>query len=427
MSESIFHTKEITTNEDLILIACVGLDDESFQKITDTFFPREGYGILRLDSMEQVDHNSFGIPEAIVVLDDYDVTVNDDRILTVTNKDIEHGGNSLSISEQTKDTKKDRNGNVINVRYLDAAVDVISDSALNRRRKKLYAERINDIKEVLNGENGIDIDRLLELFASKDATALGHIKMVAKLTDIMSLGMEISNETDALTDQEKNDFRTIAFIHDIGKLVTPDQLLKNQGAFVGYEYSRMKEHVLLNYELAEAEKTQELLSLALKHHYTFDGKNGYLEQKESEVGEKIPIMARMMAVIDAFDAITDTSRIYQNNKLGESVIEKAINIMYNNSGTQFDPKFAHAFLLGFQTRFENDENFRNEWLDREHMSESDEERKTRSESIKKALDTNLDKFYANYGFENPIKGNKEQNNSELGTIDTDDQIRGSRR
>lgn len=394
-----YKTTDLKTNEGLILIALVGVDDETYKKITSEMNPRAGYGFVRLEKMEQVDSCSFGVPEVVLVPDSLEITslpTKGSEILTITNDlVIEPGDNRLSLSGETKMTKFGKN-----ISYLQDSIDIVTETALAKRRKFLIEKYSKDLDSILNSENGIDTERLIELFAAKDSVALRHIKMVAEFSEVLADGMEMSDLVEGLSEQERADFHTMALVHDIGKLVTPDQLLKNEDNFSSKEFSSMQQHVDISLTLAKSEKTQELLSLALKHHYRYDGK-GYLVQSSEEIGDNIPVVARMLSVIDAFDAICDPGRKYQGNDPNESLVAKAINILYTNSqeksaefpfGGQFDPKIAHAFLIGFQQKFAIDEKFRLEIIGRELHTNDPNRIEKRRTLIEDSLESALNKF-----------------------------------
>ena len=390
---------DLNTNEGLILIALVGVDDETYKKICSEMNPRAGYGFVRLEKMEQVDTCSFGVPEVVLVPDNLEITSLPSKgteILTITNDlVIETGDNRLSLSDETKMSKFGKN-----ISYFQDSLDIVTETALAKKRKSLLEKYSNNLDNILNGENGIDTDQLIELFAAKDSVALNHIKMVAEFSEILADGMELSEFTIGLSEQERSDFHTIALVHDIGKLITPDQLLKNEDAFSTKEFLSMQQHVDISLTLAKSEKTRELLSLALKHHYRYDGK-GYLVQSSEEIGDNIPLASRMLSVIDAFDAICDPGRKYQGNDPNESLVAKAINILYTNSqeksadfpfGGQFDPKIAHAFLIGFQQKFSTDEKFRLEIIGREPHTDDSSKIDERRTLIENSLEIALNKF-----------------------------------
>ena len=375
MSYTIDKSQPLETREGLIYIAFVGVSDEMYTKMTSTIQNREGYGFVRVDTLDQIDNLSFGDVDAIVVPAESkftSMTQSTASIIRVTsNKGLLEDSryqDAYIISDEQIDVKpmyKNIGGKTTRVEVpwtnTDEAMDYIVESALFKRRSKLLIDFKEQFPTIvgLNGE--LDEERLLELYAEKDATALGHVKSVASLVSQMGFGLrELGVE---ISDDDLEKARKVGLIHDIGKLYTPDQLLKNTDDFTAHEFSEMKKHALLNFNYAISEEISSLIKLAEQHHFRFDG-DGYLEQTIE--GEEIPLISRMMITLDAFDAITDMSRGYQKQAMNPvSPLENAISILYNNSNKQFDPLCSQAFLIGFKNAFENDPEFRNEWLAKE--------------------------------------------------------------
>ncbi len=409
-NNNMFETKSMDTKEGNIIIAFVGLDNDSFTKVRQEFDKVAGYGLLRLDSMEQVDNNSLAVPDLVVISDKLKINTLPKTtvpILTVAKERQPEGSNILSLSEEVaKEITKNDKKNTIT--YLQQSLDIIIGGALQERRKKLYREQVEAIAQALNSQNGIDFHFLFEMFKAKDVTTFNHVQEVTNLTSVLMLGLEFSNSGLQLDDDEKKDLREIAMLHDLGKIVTPDQILKNDDALSNQEFSQMRRHVEINSELAVCEKTQQLLDLALKHHYRYDG-NGYSDQQSLGIaGDNIPKLVRMITVLDSFEAITDTNRKYQKKEENESKIIKGFEILFNNSltkeesklGGQFDPKVAYAFLVGFKTCFESNDEFRNKWIEREGLATTVEQKQERSTLILQSLNVTIDKFNTKYGYGN---------------------------
>jgi putative two-component system response regulator len=127
-------------------------------------------------------------------------------------------------------------------------------------------------------------------------------------------------------------------LHDVGKIGIPDQILLKPAALTPEEFDVMKEHTILGSRLL-ARSDSPVLQLgeriALAHHERWDGM-GY---PAGLAGEAIPIAARIVAVVDAFDAITH-DRPYRS----ACSIDEGIAQISACSGTQFDPSVAEAFL-----------------------------------------------------------------------------------
>lgn len=139
--------------------------------------------------------------------------------------------------------------------------------------------------------------------------------------------------------QESELMKVASTMHDIGKIAIPDAILKKPGKLTAEEFEIIKEHPLIGYQILSKSKLSVLklaAEIALYHHEKYDG-SGYPEGLR---GNTIPLSARMLAIIDVFDAITHR-RIY---KAAES-IDNALNYLKENRGTHFDPDLVDLFLL----------------------------------------------------------------------------------
>lgn len=127
-----------------------------------------------------------------------------------------------------------------------------------------------------------------------------------------------------------------AFLHDVGKIGIADKILLKNGPLNEEEWARMKLHPILGKELVEDMPWfKDALDVIVHHHERFDG-NGYPDKLK---GHKIPLNARIFAIIDVFDALL-ASRPYKK----ALSYEEAIEIMKQNNGTHFDPQIFEKFL-----------------------------------------------------------------------------------
>jgi len=139
--------------------------------------------------------------------------------------------------------------------------------------------------------------------------------------------------------QESELMKVASTMHDIGKIAIPDAILKKPGKLTAEEFEIIKEHPLIGYQILSKSNLNVLklaAEIALYHHEKYDG-SGYPEGLR---GNTIPLSARMLAIIDVFDAITHR-RIH---KTAES-IDNALNYLKENRGTHFDPDLVDLFLL----------------------------------------------------------------------------------
>ena len=125
-------------------------------------------------------------------------------------------------------------------------------------------------------------------------------------------------------------------LHDIGKIGISDQILNKPAALNDDELTVMRSHPEIGYRIAMASPDlAPIADLILTHHERWDG-TGYPNQI---AGEKIPLLSRILAVADAFDAMTE-DRVYRK-ALSRDV---AISEIRKNAGSQFDPQIAAVFL-----------------------------------------------------------------------------------
>lgn len=132
-------------------------------------------------------------------------------------------------------------------------------------------------------------------------------------------------------------------VHDIGKISIPDFILGKPGKLTSAERAVIELHPVKGAEMLEPlEFLRPALPVVRYHHERYDG-TGYPDGLEKE---KIPVMARILACADAFDAMT-SERPYRRRRLS---IEEAIAEIKNNLGSQFDPNIARLFIKTIQAR-----------------------------------------------------------------------------
>jgi putative nucleotidyltransferase with HDIG domain len=131
-------------------------------------------------------------------------------------------------------------------------------------------------------------------------------------------------------------------LHDIGKIGVPDKILRKPGRLSAAEWEVMKSHPSLGARmLHDVPHMEEIIDAVRHHHERWDG-CGY---PDGLVGEDIPLLSRILAVADAFSAMT-TDRPYRKGMTWDA----ALGEIRAHSGTQFDPTLAHAFLAAAERR-----------------------------------------------------------------------------
>ncbi len=133
-----------------------------------------------------------------------------------------------------------------------------------------------------------------------------------------------------------------ALLHDIGRLGVPDAVLWKPGPLTAAEWIQMRQHTLIGADLLrQAPLPQTVVDVALCHHERWDG-TGYPERL---AGEHIPLAARVVAVADAYDALTSDSGFHQGVGIGAAVSE-----IERCAGRAFDPQVVAILMQAFYER-----------------------------------------------------------------------------
>ncbi|GAB4336733.1 MAG: HD domain-containing protein [Desulfobulbaceae bacterium] len=171
-------------------------------------------------------------------------------------------------------------------------------------------------------------EALAEAVNSRDPYTGGHTRRVQEYALLLA-------ERIGMDDQERESLRLAAILHDIGKIGIDDAILRKGGALDEEERNRMKEHPDIGARiLAHVSEMTDVLPGVRHHHERYDG-SGY---PEGLSGEKIPLAARVIAIVDAFDALT-TDRPYRK-RLSHG---NALALLRNDAGTHFDPALLDFF------------------------------------------------------------------------------------
>jgi hypothetical protein len=184
--------------------------------------------------------------------------------------------------------------------------------------------RYQDLKELLVGLTR----SLTAALDAKDSYTLGHSERVGRIA--VELGRELGLSAD-----DQSDIYLAGLLHDVGKIGVRDNVLTKPGPLTREEYEHIKLHVTIGYNiLSELHPIRNLLPGVLWHHERWDGQ-GY---PHGLAGETIPLLARVLAVADAFDAMS-TARPYREAMPPHRVEE----VLAAGAGTQWDARVIEAF------------------------------------------------------------------------------------
>lgn len=170
---------------------------------------------------------------------------------------------------------------------------------------------------------------LRQTVEAKDPYTRGHSDRVSEFSVLIGKKMGLDEAT-------LHTLKIGGLFHDIGKIGIPDSILLKESKLSDDEYSQIKNHPTIGaHILGDAKVFKDILPMVKHHHERFDGR-GY---PSGLAGTDIPLIARIAAVADTFDAMT-SKRTYRNSLPLDFVKEE----IKKCSGTQFDPEIANIFL-----------------------------------------------------------------------------------
>lgn len=207
----------------------------------------------------------------------------------------------------------------------------------------MNTELLNQQKKISNMQVKI-ISGLANLIESRDTETGEHVLRTSEYVKALALDCrEDGVYSDILTDHYINLLYTLAPMHDVGKIVVSDKILKKPGKLTPEEYEEIKKHAscggqvirqILS-DITDEEYLSFASDIATYHHERWDGTGYPFGIKE----EQIPLCARIMTIADTFDALV-SKRCYKE----PMPIDEAIEIMKSKAGNHFDPKLVEVFL-----------------------------------------------------------------------------------
>jgi HD-GYP domain-containing protein (c-di-GMP phosphodiesterase class II) len=191
---------------------------------------------------------------------------------------------------------------------------------------------------------------LLQALKERDPYTYGHCRRVARNAKLLA-------QAAGLNDHEQKIIEYSSMFHDIGKIAIPDHILFKPGKLTGHEEAVIREHPVKSAEIIEP-LTQftffrSMIPGIRHHHERIDGA-GYPDGIQ---GDAIPLHARIILIVDSFDAIT-TTRPYRSG----SAVEFAYREIKQFAGRQFDAELAKIFLKAHPTWQDIEEEITEEFI-----------------------------------------------------------------
>ena len=200
----------------------------------------------------------------------------------------------------------------------------ISD-VLKKAEDSLYKQKLFESPSV----RGRTIQTIIHTLHEKNKREEQHSRRVSAVCQVIGQAMN-------LPDSEIRELQNMGLLHDIGKIAIDEQILNNPGRLSEDEWSQMRKHPEIGYRiLSTVNDMSEMAEYVLAHHERWDGK-GYPKGLR---GNEIPIKARIIALADAYDAMT-SDRTYRK----AMEVEAALSEIRKCAGTQFDPELAELFV-----------------------------------------------------------------------------------
>ncbi len=191
--------------------------------------------------------------------------------------------------------------------------------------ERMYREKLNRS----SSNRSQLIESLLAALSERDVETEEHSRRMS--VHAIAMGKQLGLTSDAL-----NNLELLTRVHDIGKVGIPDAILRKAGPLTEEEWQVMRQHPERGYRIAESSPDLSGVSdLILKHHERWDGSGYMLGMK----GLEIPIECRIMAVVDAYDAMTN-DRPYREAMTHEAAVAE----LKRCAGTYFDPAMVTLFL-----------------------------------------------------------------------------------
>jgi len=279
-------------------------------------------------------------------------------------------GEFVLIEDVTKDTRFSRKTDMMSGFTTRSILAVPLDSE----------EKIIGVLEVVNKKDGKMFDdndiKLLNSLATSAAIAINKARLYKDLNELfLSTIKAIANAIEAkdpytrghsdrirtyslliakelgLKEQDIKNLEIAALLHDVGKIGVPEALLRKQGSLTPEENAEMMKHPVIGAEILFSIKQLEAAIPGIRHHQErYDGK-GYPDKLK---GEDIPVLARIIAVADTFDAMT-SNRPYRMAMPDQDALKE----LEHCAGVQFDEKCVRAFVIGYLKSLQKNRNNEN--------------------------------------------------------------------
>ncbi len=210
------------------------------------------------------------------------------------------------------------------------SIDITAQREAIELRHEMWGSQLESIAE-LRLSRQETVERLAKAVDLHDASTGQHVERIGAIAAFLGSWLRLDPDRVEL-------LRTAAPMHDVGKIGTPDEILRKPGPLTLEERTEMERHTQIGYEIlseSQSELLQLAATIALTHHERFDG-SGYPQGLK---GEEIPLEGRITAVADVFDALL-SDRCYRD----AMPVAEAVGLIRDGRGTRFDPQIVDVLL-----------------------------------------------------------------------------------
>ena len=242
----------------------------------------------------------------------------------------------LTISIGVSVYPDNANNEIDLIKYADEAL--YRAKFLSRNTVQPYYSILDDLQKDVS-ENDLEIiasiRTLIAVINAKDRYTYSHIERVVSYCEMMADRLNLDAET-------KKTFIYAAYMHDLGKINIPEEILIKTGKLTDSEWEILKNHSKNGAEIINSVSVlADVVPIIMQHHERYDGTGYPMNLK----GEEITYLARVLTVADSFDAMT-SHRPYQTMKTHAEAFDELAKC----SGSQFDPDIVRIFIDTVKTQ-----------------------------------------------------------------------------
>ncbi|MEG1311282.1 MAG: diguanylate cyclase, partial [Romboutsia sp.] len=216
--------------------------------------------------------------------------------------------------------------------FINTADDALYRAkSFNKNRVESYHSVLDDLCNQMDikEETIKSLKAFISMINIKDRYTYSHIERVVIYSKYFA-------QTLKLSEQDQVKIQIASYLHDIGKLEIPEEVLNKKEKLTNEEFQMFRNHPQIGVDLIQHIKPfKSVISLIKHHHERYDG----LGYPDGLKGDEIPYLARMLTIADSFDAMT-SNRPYNIRKSHKEGIEE----LRVNAGTQFDPILVKSFI-----------------------------------------------------------------------------------